>query len=851
MGVTMDWQVGDRLTHRLNSDLGPGEVVEVDGRFLVARFPKTNQVLRLAIRSGALERLVLRPGVSVHHLPSGSRSVVDRVLDSGRVLLLDGQEVDELDLWPDEIVGDLLAGLAAGKVGSQEAFSLRLDMLRLASIREADGLGSFLGGRIHLFPHQLYVAERATRTDPVRWLLADEVGLGKTVESCLILNHLLRTGRALQTLVVAPDTLTVQWLGELWRKYHQVFVLLDEKRLQDVEKDYGKGFNPFDAFERAVVSLELLVAMPRLSEQAVEAGIDLLVVDEAHHLRRRRGHPGNAAYRAVEPIVAASRHVLLLTAVPLEDDAHGFFRLLQLLRPDELPDFEEFSSRLHDGRRLPACTSATRRVDIGGLPPRIGRPVELADDDAWAVQAALVDWLRGRPANKPMAEKRKAASIRAALAWPGAMVAHTGRAQEPELHDLAVAAESCDPRVEWLLDRAPEWQKSGDRSLVFVAERETLEALRAALDRRKGLRVGAFHEEMSAKQRDIEVAQFRLKSGPSILISTECGGEGRNFEFCTRIVLFDLPWNPIVVEQRIGRLDRIGRTVPVEIVYFKPPRGLGATVARLYEELGLFERPIDSLERELRGVEEAIERLALGKTGHSKRAPSGDELEGLLSEAREARHRVESAVYAELHREPYRAELGSGILERVPPELEVLTRAVVLAACFQLGLQVEEHDGGKRYWIQFDARARVESLPGLIGEASFLGTFYREEAVDDETIDYFASGHPLVEGILAHLEEAPLGRIALLDISDDGGGRQLGLFAAYKDGADFEAVAFDLKGRERPEWCERILRQPFDSRPVRTESWVDRPSWQQLIRKLGQCIEGREKPVAIAALRAG
>ena len=103
-------------------------------------------------------------------------------------------------------------------------------------------------------------AQRAA--DPVRWLLADEVGLGKTVEACLILNHLLRTGRAERTLVVAPETLTVQWLGELWRKYHQVFVLLDDKRLADVERDYGQGFNPFEAHRRVVVGLEILRDTP-------------------------------------------------------------------------------------------------------------------------------------------------------------------------------------------------------------------------------------------------------------------------------------------------------------------------------------------------------------------------------------------------------------------------------------------------------------------------------------------------------------------------------------------------------------------------------------------------------------
>ena len=222
-------------------------------------------------------------------------------------------------------------------IDETEDFLTRLDILHLLATREAGGLGSFLGGRVRLFPHQLHVAERATARLPVRWLLADEVGLGKTIEAALIMNRLLHTRRIERCLVVAPESLTVQWLGELWRKYHQVFTLLDPPRLADVARDFGAGFNPFDVHRRAVIALETLVERPELTGQAAAAGIDLLVVDEAQRLRRRRGHPGEPEYRAIAPIAALGRHVLLLSATPLEDDAHGFFRLLQLLRPDRIP----------------------------------------------------------------------------------------------------------------------------------------------------------------------------------------------------------------------------------------------------------------------------------------------------------------------------------------------------------------------------------------------------------------------------------------------------------------------------------------------------------------------------------
>ena len=262
------WTLGDRLTHRHNPELGIGRVVEVQDRAVVAEFPDGTR-LRLAEASDALVPMA------------------------------------EEDRVPLDSTGALVQRLAAGAVDPLADFAMRLDALHLAALREAGGLGSFLGGRMRLFPHQIHVAERASASDPVRWLLADEVGLGKTVEACLILNRLLRTGRVERVLIVAPETLTVQWLGELWRKYHQVFALLDEARLADVARDFGPDFNPFDVHRRAVIALETLIARPRLTEQAVEAGIDLVVVDEAHRLRRPPGHAGDRSWRAVAPIAGA------------------------------------------------------------------------------------------------------------------------------------------------------------------------------------------------------------------------------------------------------------------------------------------------------------------------------------------------------------------------------------------------------------------------------------------------------------------------------------------------------------------------------------------------------------------
>jgi ATP-dependent helicase HepA len=325
-------------------------------------------------------------------------------------------------------------------------------------------------------------------------------------------------------------------------------------------------------------------------------------------------------------------------------------------------------------------------------------------------------------------------------------------------------------------------------------------------------------------------------------VSTECGGEGRNFEFCRRLVLFDLPWKPSIVEQRIGRLDRIGRRIPVDVVYFRPPRGIGADVVRLFEALGLFREPLAGLEPQLAHVEGALEDVALDPV-----APlSGERFEALVGEAHEARTRIREAAYQQLHRDPYRSDMAAGILARVPADLDALTEQVVVTACIGLGFTVERPRGRRIFAIELGNGARVDGLPGVPGGSSYVGSFDREEAVEEETLDFFASGHPLVEGLLAHFEESVLGRVARFEVAI-GEDRGEGLVAVYKDGPVFDAVAIDAAGRARPDWAEAFGRRPVRAVPVTGESIDDR-RWRSMVRRLGAQLEPARRPHALAAI---
>ena len=295
------------------------------------------------------------------------------------------------------------------------------------------------------------------------------------------------------------------------------------------------------------------------------------------------------------------------------------------------------------------------------------------------------------------------------------------------------------------------------------------------------------------------MAEFRRPKGPTFLVATECGGEGRNFEFCRRLVLFDLPLDPAQVEQRIGRLDRISRKERVEIVYFRPPSGFYRDLVELYERIGLFREPLGGLERSLANVEAAIRKAEKASARGLAELPVTE----LVAEVRGAAQVRQRAAYHHLHSEGFRTDLAAGILSRVPAGLDAAMERFVVAACELFGFDVTEKKGVRTWYFEFGGDALLEHLPGVPGGTRFLGTFDREEAVLREELDFFASGHPLVEGIFQELEDGPRGRAALLKLEKSGVDGEGVLFLHRRDGA-FAASAIDLAGQPQA----RVGRDP-------------------------------------------
>jgi ATP-dependent helicase HepA len=248
------------------------------------------------------------------------------------------------------------------------------------------------------------------------------------------------------------------------------------------------------------------------------------------------------------------------------------------------------------------------------------------------------------------------------------------------------------------------------------------------------------------------------------------------------------------------------------------------------------------VEPELAHIEGALEEIALDPSA----SLSDARLDTLIGVARAARTRIREAAYQELHRNPYRPEIGPDLLARIPAELDALNEKIVVTVCSRLGLAVEQTRGRRTFAIELGNEALVDSLPGVPGGSSYVGSFDREEAVEDETIDFFASGHPLVEGVFAHVEDSPLGRVVRLEV-EAGRDRGKGLVAIYKDGPGFDVVARDSSGRNRPDWAAAFRQRPLRARRAPAGA-LDDPASADMVRRLGAQLEPSRRPYALAAV---
>ncbi len=577
---------GQRWVSDSEPELGLGIVLSVDARRVEIRFPAADEQRLYSLSLSQLRRVAFKENDRIR-LRDGRELVVRSVLEHDGLLMYrtDERMVPEGELADTISFSSPTERLLAGRADTPQAYALRIETLEHWSTMQGSPVRGYTGGRIDLIPHQLSIAvETCSRLVP-RVLLADEVGLGKTIEAGLILHRLHLTGRADRILILVPEPLTHQWFVEMLRRFNLPFSIFNEERCESIE-EHQPGINPFLENQLVLCSIDLLAGNRRRAAQSLEAGWDMLVVDEAHHLEWARNGAG-AGYKLVEALARAIPGVLMLTATPQQLGPEGHFARLRLLDPDRYADLDTFLEettgyervaeaveRILDGRRLTADDQALFAESSERIRQR---SEELAAGIGGAGDRLIADLLDSFGTGRVMFRNTRAAL--SGFPERRALLAPLGT--EPGGDAMGI-------RMAWLVDLLKDL---GDAKVLLICgSRPMAEDIHKRLQLATRAKAALFHEGLTLIQRDRNAAYFAERDGARILVCSEIGSEGRNFQFAHHLVLFDLPVDPDLLEQRIGRLDRIGQksTVNIHVPYI--PGTESEVLARWYHQgLNAFE----------------------------------------------------------------------------------------------------------------------------------------------------------------------------------------------------------------------------------------------------------------------
>lgn len=589
---------GQRWISDTEVELGLGIVLEADLQRVTVLFIGGGERRTYAIANAPLTRVVFQKGDLIES-DDGLELRVSEVIENDGLIIYRGAtpdgneaELEEIDLKHTIQFTAPQARLLAGQIDPGNWYRLRYATLCHKVALERSELRGLSGARTRLLPHQLYIAHQVARRHNPRVLLADEVGLGKTIEAGLIIRQRLLTGRARRVLILVPEALQHQWLAEMQNRFGLRFALFDEERCQQVGTD-----NPFETEQLVLAAIDFFMLFERRQADALAADWDLLVVDEAHHLEWSELAAG-PEYRFVEQLSRAVPGVVLLTATPEQLGKQGHFARLRLLDPDRYADLGRFlceeqgyeaiagliDQLLESPKPSPDLLENLRRAY--GDDPGAGLLESLQQEPHnKEIRSRIVETLLDRHGTGRVLFRNTRANVqgfserilhRHALASPPAyhLLPEEGRFRlehilHPEFlyrsrHKTGTHWFEIDPRIPWLVGMAGELRPA--RLVVICSKAQTAIELDEVLRLQHGLRTALFHEDLDAVERDRAAARFAdPRSGIQMLISSELGSEGRNFQCAQHLVLFDLPANPNQLEQRIGRLDRIGQIGPIHI----------------------------------------------------------------------------------------------------------------------------------------------------------------------------------------------------------------------------------------------------------------------------------------------
>ena len=771
--------------------MGLGTILAVEQRTLSVLFLATGETRTYAQQTAPLTRVLFSVGDNITS-HEGIKIKVAEVVENHGLITYTGtdssgvkHQLEESELDNFIQLNRPSERLFNGQIDKDNWFKLRYQTLHHKNRIARSDLYGLTGSRTSLIPHQLYIAHEVANRYAPRVLLADEVGLGKTIEAGLILHHQILTERAHRILIVVPETLMHQWLVEMLRRFNLHFKIFDKDRCDDLTAE-NTFENIFHSEQLVLCSIDFLVSNADMFEQCVMGEWDLLVVDEAHHLQWSAEEP-SIEYMVVEQLSYHTKGVLLLTATPEQLGKESHFARLRLLDPNRFPDFQKFIDEEENYEPFAQVIEdllddkPLTQSDIDLIKKTFGEGdnAALLDqvDTSEKARIELVEHLLDRHGTGRVLFR----NTRAAVKGFPERVLHAYDLEAPEqyqnlsydkvsqllnpevLYQRGEHTEhwtQIDPRISWLSKQCATLYPA--KILVIAAHAETALDIVQYFKTQTGLHATAFHEGLSIVERDRAAAFFAdFETGSQILVCSEIGSEGRNFQFAHHLVLFDLPINPDLLEQRIGRLDRIGQQNSINIhVPYLVNTAQEACYRWYNEALEAFAHTCPAGHSVYKRVLHELDEV-LGESNRQTKDASS--FEGLIARSKEYYQQLTQSLQLGRDRlleyNSCRPEIALDIKHRAESEDEANELAAYMEDVYDcFGIDNELHS--ESCFIITPTEHMISQFPGLADDGMTI-TYDRNIALSFEDAHYITWEHPITNNAIDMVLTNEMGNTAV------------------------------------------------------------------------------------------
>ncbi len=779
-----EFAVGQRWLSENETELGLGIIERIDHRLVTIYFPATEEQRTYASNNAPLSRISYEQGDTIE-TAHGESFVVEQVMPHNDTLVYmvkADADSDKLLPIPETQLSHFLDleratdRLFSGQLDSLKWFELRYAAMKAKEKQQSSPIIGLQGPRVDLIGHQLHIASEVGNRFAPRVLLSDEVGLGKTIEAGMIIHQQLISQRAQRVLIIVPQTLIHQWFIEMVRRFNLHFNIFDQSRIDSLTQidpeelehlglddgsdlDHIQLDNPYLSEQLVLCSTEFMASCDINS--MAEGEWDLLIVDEAHHLEWHPKSPSNE-YLRVEQIAAKTPGLLLLSATPEQLGQDGHFARLRLLDPDRFFDLEKFIQEQQDylpiAELIGELSESTKwSTALKQKTAKYISDCEICESNRAIILNELLDrngtgrvvyrntrkHVKGFPnrvlVEHPLDNSAEYQAMQIDLANDRQRAIEQLLHPETQLEDDSWC--TFDPRVDWLKSFLKSHRN--EKIVIICASKDTAINLDLYCRFKLGINCCTFHEDLDLISRDRAAAHFAdMEDGAQAIFCSEIGSEGRNFQFSHHLVLMDLPLNPDLLEQRIGRLDRIGQTEDIQIhVPYMQQTAQQVLFEWYHKGMHAFEKTNAAGGKIFAETKEILEEALFSPS-------DSDKLEKLIeitaSLAKQVNQDLEQGKDKLLELSSYNSENAAHLIELVQQMDEKSPQEFMQKTWHRFGVDYEDHSENALV-VRPGDHMFVGAFPGLSDEG-ITATFDRTTALSRDDMHYLTWEHPMISG---------------------------------------------------------------------------------------------------------